>query len=67
MGGLAESIEKPGIGLMTPAISAESLAETIPQLYDRGLDTFVANIRKAKQTMTWDVFADKILLLKSKI
>ena len=61
VGGLAESIERPGIGLMTPAISAESLAETIPQLYDQGLDTFVANIRTAKETMTWDVFAGEIL------
>ena len=67
VGGLAESVERPGIGLMTPAISAESLAETIPQLYEQGLETFAANIRAAKQTMTWDVFADKILLLKSKI
>lgn len=67
VGGLAESIEKPGIGLMTRDISAQSLAETIPQLYDQGLDTFVANIRTAKETMTWDVFAEKILLLKSKI
>ena len=67
VGGLAESVERPGIGLMTPAISAESLAETIPQLYDQGLDTFVANIRTTKETMTWDVFAEKILLLKSKI
>ena len=67
VGGLAESIEKPGIGLMTRAISAQSLAETIPQLYDQGLDTFIARIRQAKETMTWDVFAEKILLLKSKI
>ena len=65
VGGLAESVERPGIGLMTPAVSAEGLAETIPQLYDRGLDTFVANIRNAKREMTWEVFADKILLLNS--
>ena len=66
VGGLAESIEKPGIGLMTAGISSQSLAETIPQLYDSGLDTFIANIRNAKQSMTWEVFAEKILLLKSK-
>ena len=67
VGGLAESIEGPGIGLMTSDISAQSLAETIPQLYERGLGTFIANIRSAKQTMTWEVFAEKILLLKGKI
>ena len=66
VGGLAESIEKPGVGLMTAGISSQSLAETIPQLYNSGLDTFIANIRNAKQSMTWEVFAEKILLLKSK-
>ena len=67
VGGLAESIERPGIGLMTPGISAESLASTIPQLYERGLETFAANIRSVKKEMTWSVFAGKILLLKDKI
>jgi len=61
VGGLAESIGKPGIGLMTPGISAEAVAETIRAFHDAGPETFIENIRKVKSTMTWKVFAEKIL------
>ncbi|MBR1537998.1 MAG: glycosyltransferase [Bacteroidales bacterium] len=61
VGGLAESIEKPGIGLMTSGISAEAIAEAVRAFYAAGPDDFVENIRKAKATMTWKVFAGKIL------
>ncbi len=61
VGGLAESIEKPGIGLMTSGISAEAIADTVRAFYAANPDTFVENIRQAKATMTWEVFAGKIL------
>ena len=61
VGGLAESIEKPGIGLMTSAISADAIADAVRAFYDAGPDTFIENIRQAKATMTWEVFAGKIL------
>lgn len=61
VGGLAESIEKPGIGLMTEGISAEAIAKTVRAFYAANPDTFVENIRQAKATMTWEVFAGKIL------
>ena len=61
VGGLAESIEKPGIGLMTSGISAEAIADTVRAFYAASPDTFVENIRQAKATMTWEVFAGKIL------
>lgn len=61
VGGLAESIEKPGIGLMTSAISAEAIADAVRAFYAAGPDTFIENIRQAKATMTWEVFAGKIL------
>ncbi|MBQ1708433.1 MAG: glycosyltransferase [Bacteroidales bacterium] len=61
VGGLAESIEKPGIGLMTSAISADAIADAIRAFYAANPDTFVENIRQAKATMTWEVFAGKIL------
>ena len=61
VGGLAESIEKPGIGLMTSGISAEAIADTVRAFYAAGPDTFVENIRQTKATMTWEVFAGKIL------
>jgi len=61
VGGLAESIEKPGIGLMTEGISAEAIAKTVRAFYAANPDTFVENIRQAKTAMTWEVFAGKIL------
>ncbi|MBQ5934959.1 MAG: glycosyltransferase [Bacteroidales bacterium] len=61
VGGLAESIEKPGIGLMTSGISAEAIADTVRAFYAAGPQTFVENIRQTKATMTWEVFAGKIL------
>lgn len=61
VGGLAESIEKPGIGLMTEGISAEAIAKTVRAFYAANPDTFVENIRQTKATMTWEVFAGKIL------
>ena len=61
VGGLAESIEKPGIGLMTSGISADAIADTVRAFYAANPDTFVENIRQAKATMTWEVFAGKIL------
>ena len=61
VGGLAESIEKPGIGLMTSGISAEAIAKTVRVFYAANPDTFIENIRQAKATMTWEVFAGKIL------
>ena len=61
VGGLAESIEKPGIGLMTSGISAEAIADTVRAFYAANPDTFVENIRQTKATMTWEVFAGKIL------
>lgn len=61
VGGLAESIEKPGIGLMTEGISAEAIAKTVRAFYAADPQTFVENIRQTKATMTWEVFAGKIL------
>lgn len=61
VGGLAESIERPGIGLMARNVSADALAEAIRTLYATGSDTCIDNIRKVKQTQTWPAFARKIL------
>ncbi len=61
VGGLAESIERPGIGLMTEAISAEAIARSIKAFFETGPDTFVENIRRAKANMTWPAFAATLL------
>lgn len=60
-GGLAESIEKPGVGLMTDGISAEAIVRSVRTFCEAGPDSFIENIRKAKATMTWGAFAEHIL------
>ncbi len=61
VGGLAESIERPGIGLMTDGISAEAVAEAIRKFFEAGPDGFIARIAEVKKAMTWEAFAEKIL------
>ena len=61
VGGLAESIERPGIGLMTDGISAEAVAEAIRKFFEAGPDGFIARIAEVKKSMTWEAFAEKIL------
>ena len=61
VGGLAESIEKPCIGLMTEGISPEAIAAAVNRFYEEGPGTFASNIREAKKELTWTVFAEKIL------
>ncbi|MCK9160315.1 MAG: glycosyltransferase [Parabacteroides sp.] len=60
-GGLSENIEKPGVGLMTPEISSESIAATIRNFYRHDRSPFVSNIQKAKTELTWDSFAETLL------
>ena len=61
VGGLAESIERPGIGLMTDGISAEAVAEAVRKFFEAGPDSFIARIEEVKKAMTWEAFAEKIL------
>ena len=61
VGGLAESVERPGIGRMTEEISPRGIAAAISDLYAEGLETFVENIRTVKHEMTWPAFAQEIL------
>lgn len=60
-GGLSESIEKPGVGLMVPEISSESIAATIRQFYHTDRESFVSNIRKEKEALTWEKFAEALI------
>lgn len=60
-GGLSENIEKPGVGLMAPDISSESIAATIRNFYEHDRNIFVSNIQKVKTELTWDHFANAIL------
>lgn len=61
VGGLAESIEKPGIGVMADGISAEALARAIRSFCAAGPDAFTDRIRAVKSTLTWPVFSERIL------
>ena len=61
VGGLAESIERPGTGRMASGVSAGAIGEAVGKLFDDGLEYYVENIRKAKKTMTWEAFGAKIL------
>ena len=61
VGGLAESIERPGIGLMARDVSSQALDETIRGLFAAGPEPFIKNIREVKRTQTWDAFAAEII------
>jgi glycosyltransferase involved in cell wall biosynthesis len=61
VGGLAESVGEPGLGVMASEASAEAIAEAIRHYFDGSLEAFVTNIREVKRTQTWAAFADAVL------
>ena len=61
VGGLAESVEGPGIGVMAREVSPEAIADAIRALYAAGPDSFTENIRKVKANLTWSAFAEALL------
>lgn len=61
VGGLAESIEKPGIGTMAENISADALARAIRRFSETDPAVFTARIRQMKDQLTWPVFSGKLL------
>jgi hypothetical protein len=57
-GGLEESIEEPGIGILTNEISAEGVVSAIESYFHHPEKSiFVENIRKLKERMSWTSFA----------
>ena len=61
VGGLTESVEGPGIGVMAKEVSPEALADAIRAFYAEGPDAFTENIRKVKANLTWSAFAEALL------
>ena len=61
VGGLAESIERPGIGLMTDDITSEAIARAIRTFFETGPDSYAARIEEVRKSMTWKAFARAIL------
>lgn len=66
-GGLGESIEKPGVGLMVPEISAVSIANTIRLFYEQNRQQFISNIQKEKATLTWEKFGEALISFAGKL
>lgn len=60
-GGLSESIEKQGVGLMIPEITPESIANTLKEFYKKGPNLFRQNFAREKAELTWDSFAQALL------
>jgi glycosyltransferase involved in cell wall biosynthesis len=57
VGGLKESIERAGTGIVCfPTI--ESLSENIQKFFRSNRDVFVANIQKEKKALSWETFAN---------
>ena len=56
VGGLKESIERAGTGLVClPTV--ESLSESIQEFFRLNKDIFVENIQKEKKALSWETFA----------
>lgn len=60
-GGLEETIEKPGIGVMADEISAEGVRAAVEKFFADGPGQYRAAIESHKKAIGWDVFADKFL------
>ena len=59
VGGLKESIERAGTGLVCfPTV--ESLSEGIQKFFQSERELFIANIQKEKKALSWEVFADAL-------
>ena len=59
VGGLKESIERAGTGLVClPTI--ESLSNGIQEFFHSNKDIFIANIQKEKKALSWETFADAL-------
>ncbi|MDR3218410.1 MAG: glycosyltransferase [Dysgonamonadaceae bacterium] len=60
VGGLKETIEKAGTGLVCLP-QTESIAQGVQSLFQLGKERFIANIRNEKQLLSWEIFAGKLL------
>jgi glycosyltransferase involved in cell wall biosynthesis len=60
VGSLKESIETAETGLICLP-EAGSLAQTIQKAFQSGTDKFIVSIKKEKQNLSWDVFADAFI------
>jgi len=60
VGGLKESIERAGTGLVClPTV--ESLSEGIQEFFRLDKEIFIENIQKEKKALSWETFADALI------
>lgn len=60
-GGLEETIEKPGIGVMADEISAEGVRAAVETFFAAGPEQYRSSIASHKKAIGWDVFAEKLM------
>ncbi|MDR2843212.1 MAG: glycosyltransferase [Candidatus Symbiothrix sp.] len=60
VGGLKGTIESAGSGIVCESTAAD-LAQGIQTLFSIGKDTFVANIQKEKNNLTWEKFSQALV------
>jgi len=60
VGGLKESIERAGTGLVCHP-TPESLAEGIQKFFQSEKEMFITNIRKEKKELSWETFAGALM------
>lgn len=65
VGGLNESIEKQGVGLMVPEINAMSIAETIRHFFSIDPAVFAENFNREKEKLSWQSFCQSLLSFSS--
>lgn len=60
VGGLAETIEGCGAGVMAEEVNAEAIAASIERIFAEGTERYSEAIREAKKDMTWKAFAGSL-------
>lgn len=60
VGGLAETIEGNGAGVMAESVTPEAIASAIKSIFAAGADKYSESIREAKKNMTWKAFAENL-------
>jgi len=60
-GGLRETVELPGTGIVVDAPEPLQVKNAIEKFFDQGMrDTFINNIHKYKTELSWKAFAEKL-------
>jgi len=61
VGGLAQSIEEPGTGIITDAINPEAIAATVRRYFSEESQQYINHIDTPRKEMTWPAFASRFI------